>query len=352
MKFVLASSPHQRQPRTSAQIMRLVAYATLPGLVIQCWFFGFGVLIQAILAIAVAMLSEAVMLAARKRPIWPTLQDTSAALTGLLLALCLPPLLPWWMTVTGVLFAIIIVKQLYGGLGNNLFNPAMAAYVMLLISFPQQMTAWLAPDELLQQHYGLFDACYLIFSGFSEQGYSLQQIRTGIDGTTMATPLDGIKTALNQGLTLSESLASLPDAISNAWLWVNLAFLVGGLWLIQQKIITWHIPVAMLSALFVCASVGWLLDADQLPSPLFHLFSGGAMLGAFFIATDPVSAATSNKGKMYFAAGIGILVYLIRSFGGYPDAIAFAVLLMNMAVPLLDLYTRPTVYGRKDAKHD
>lgn len=352
MNYKLASSPHQHIRRDTGQLMRLVIYALIPGLLLQTWFFGFGSLVQVLIAIITAVVTEATILELRKRDFERALKDYSAILTAVLLAISIPPFAPWWIIVIGTFFAIAIVKQLYGGLGYNVFNPAMAAYVMLLVSFPVQMTQWLPPLDLAEYGHGLMDAIYAIFTGYSVEGFSLAQLRTGIDGYTMATPLDAIKTGLAQGLTYSEGIEnsifdSSTAAISVSWFWVNCGYLFGGLYLLRQKIINWHIPGSMIAGIFLCSLVMFLVDADRFASPLFHLFNGSIILGAFFIATDPVSASTTNKGRIIFGLSIGLWVYLIRTWGGYPDAIAFAVLIMNMAVPLIDYYTRPRTYGHR-----
>ncbi len=349
MSFKIASSPHQHNQLSTAQIMRLVAFACLPGIAVQAVLFGYGVIIQLLLAIVTAWCSEALVLKLRNKPILPRLKDNSALLTAVLLAIAIPPYAPWWIIVIGTAFAIIMVKQLYGGLGNNLFNPAMAAYVLLLISFPLQMTQWLPPLSLQSVGLTPADAVCAVFSQYSCSGFSLTQLQSSIDGITMATPLDTLRTDLSLGLTLDESLAKpVFFAFAGAgWLWVNLAYLLGGLLLIQQKIISWRIPVAVLGSLFVLCGIASLAAPDTMAGPLFHLFSGGTMLAAFFIATDPVSASTTNRGRLIYGALIGLLVFLIRNFGGYPDAYAFAVLLANMAVPLIDYYTRPRTYGHR-----
>jgi Na+-translocating ferredoxin:NAD+ oxidoreductase subunit D len=349
MSFKIASSPHQHNQRSTNQIMRLVAVACIPGIILQAIFFGYGVFIQVLLAIITAWLSEALVLKLRGKAIMPRLKDHSALLTGLLLALAIPPYAPWWLIISGTAFAIIMVKQLYGGLGHNLFNPAMAAYVMLLVSFPLQMTQWLPPLSLQAVDLTPLDAVCSIASQFSCSGFSLSQLQTGVDGLTMATPLDTLRTDLNQGMTLAESLnRPVFNAISGpGWLWVNLAYLLGGILLIKQKIISWRIPIAVLASLALLSLIANLAAGDTIAGPLFHLFSGGTMLAAFFIATDPVSASTTNRGRLIYGALIGLLVFLIRNFGGYPDAYAFAVLLANMAVPLIDYYTKPRTYGHR-----
>ncbi|CAM5211845.1 electron transport complex subunit RsxD [Alishewanella longhuensis] len=349
MSFKIASSPHHHNRRSTAGLMKLVAFACIPGIAVQAVFFGYGVLVQLVLAISTAWLAEALILWLRKKPVLPRLTDHSALVTAVLLAISIPPYAPWWLVVIGTAFAIIFVKQLYGGLGNNLFNPAMAAYVLLLISFPVQMTQWLPPLPLQAVTLSPLDAVCAVFTQYSCGGFSLTQLQQGIDGTTLATPLDTLRTDLAQGLTLTESYTKpVYQSIAGVgWLWVNLAYLAGGLLLIQQKVISWRIPGAIIGSLFVLSALGWLAAADANPSPLFHLFSGATMLAAFFIATDPVSASTTDKGRLYYGALIGILVFVIRTYGGYPDAFAFAVLLANMCVPLIDYYTRPRTYGHK-----
>ncbi|MDC8831617.1 electron transport complex subunit RsxD [Alteromonas gilva] len=352
MKLAVSSSPHQHVRRTTDQVMRLVLYAMIPGVLAQVWFFGWGVFWQMLIALATALVTEAAIVALRKREIGQALGDYSAVVTALLLAVSLPPLLPWWMTVVGTFFAIAIVKQLYGGLGYNLFNPAMAAYVMLLISFPAAMSSWLPPADLARHTIGIFDALQLIVGGFDSAGYNTLQLRAGIDGVTMATPLDYVKTQIGQGYTYTEALShslfndTLWSSASAGWTWVALLYAAGGLALIQLRVISWHIPLSLLAGVAVTATLLTLLDGDLYGSALFHWSNGAIMFGAFFIATDPVSASTTPRGRLIFGAAIGFWTVIIRTFGGYPDAIAFSVIIMNMAVPLIDYYTQPTVYGQ------
>lgn len=352
MKLSLSSSPHQRVRRDTGQVMRIVIYAMIPGMLAQTFFFGWGMLIQAVIAVFSAVLFEGVILYLRKRPIERTLTDYSAALTGLLIAVSIPPTLPWWMTVIGVFFAIGVAKQVYGGLGFNIFNPAMIAYVVLLISFPAAMSLWLPATTQAGITPSFLDSVSLIFTGFTTSGYDVTQLRTIADGVTMATPLDTLKTDLTQGLTYSESLSkatfngSFFDAAGAGWGWVSLAYLLGGLALVKTRVISWHIPGSMIVSVFICAAVLHLANGDVYASPLFHLLNGAVIVGAFFIATDPVSASTTPRGRIIFGAAIGFWIVIIRVFGGYPDAVAFAVIIMNMAVPLIDYYTRPRVYGK------
>jgi len=349
MSFKIASSPHQHSQKNTAQLMKLVALAAVPGIVVQAYFFGYGALIQLLLAIITALSCEAAVLAIRGKRIKVKLLDHSALVTALLLAVAIPSYAPWWLIVIGTAFAIVVVKQLYGGLGNNLFNPAMAAYVLLLVSFPLPMTSWLPAAPVQHLSIGPVDAVCAIFTDFSCSGYSVSQLRQDADGISMATPLDTLKTDLSQGYTTAESMKKpvFGWLSGEGWFWVNVAYLLGGLFLLQQKVIQWRIPVAVLGSLFGCSLLAWLISPDTNASPIFQLFSGATMLAAFFIATDPVSASTTEKGRLIFGALIGVLVFLIRSYGGYPDAFAFAVMLANMTVPLIDYYTQPRTYGHK-----
>lgn len=338
MQFNQASSPHLAPVDSVQRVMRTVLWALLPGIAAAWYLFGWGVLTNIAIAMLTALLCEALMLALRKKPLRMFLRDGSALVTALLLALCLPQLAPWWLTVLATAFAIIVAKHLYGGLGYNPFNPAMVGYVVALISFPTEMTQWVIPHTDMS----LWETLTWQFTG-------VMTYLEGIHGYTQATPLDTLKTQLGQGLTVGE-LADRPwwgVLGGQAWETLGAAFLLGGLWLLFRRVITWHIPVAMLLTLFLCALVFYTYDPDRYAPPLFHLFSGGTLLGAFFIATDPVSASTTPRGRLYYGAGIALLTYIIRTWGGYPDGIAFAVLLMNMAVPTIDYYTQPRVFGQR-----
>ncbi|USD39286.1 electron transport complex subunit RsxD [Ferrimonas sp. SCSIO 43195] len=347
MAFKIASSPHATTHTKTSQVMQRVALCALPGIAAQWYFFGWGNLIQIAIAVVVALSAEALFVKLRRRPVMAALGDYSALVTAVLIGICMPPLAPWWIVALGAFFAIVVAKQLYGGLGQNLFNPAMVAYVALLISFPVQMTAWLPPQALAANALDLPSVLEMIFLGSNHLGLSMSQLSLGIDGVTMATPLDTLKTDLTLGLTAGESFAKpiFDGSFGVGWAWVNAGFLLGGLIMLKLKVIRWHIPVAVLAALGLSAFMGTMLHPDGTGGLVFHWFSGAAMFGAFFIATDPVTAATSTRGRLIFGALIGLLVYLIRSFGGYPDAFAFAVLLANMCAPMIDYYTRPRTYG-------
>jgi electron transport complex protein RnfD len=336
MEFRTYSSPHLPVPGNVPVMMQRVLLALLPGIACATWFFGWGILINILLASVAALAAEAVMLRIRGRQASATLFDGSALVTGVLLALALPPLTPWWIPVIGSLFGIVVAKQLYGGLGYNPFNPAMAGYVVVLISFPLELTLWPPAGDWPS----LADTLALVFASSLPAG-------TSLDALTMATPMDGIKTRLGLNETVSEIRATGQFGMVGGygWEWINLCYLLGGLALLKLRVIQWHIPVSLLGSLFLVSLLFYLLNPDHYTPPDFQLFSGGAMLAAFFIATDPVSASTTPRGRLVFGAGIGLLIHVIRTWGGYPDGIAFAVLLMNMAAPVIDHYTQPRVFG-------
>lgn len=343
MTWKAPSSPHIHSGITVTKVMMRVLYALIPAWLLYVLIMGPGIVITTAIAVFTALAAEAIMLLIRRRPLKPALTDGSAIVTAVLLAMTIPSTAPWWITCVGVVFAIVIVKQLYGGLGYNPFNPAMAGYVMLLISFPREMTQWVAPHGLLIEGYGLTDIVSSIFNETMNDGRAL-------DAITMATPLDLMKTQLGLEQNVSTIMASnnvYGFFAGYGWEWINVAILGGGLWLLRKRIISWHIPVAMIGTIFLFSSICYLIDSDQFASPWFHIFSGGTILGAFFIATDPVTAATSQKGKLIYGAGIGLLTCIIRYWGGYPDGVAFAVLLMNIVAPTIDYYTQPRVYGHK-----
>jgi len=321
--------------------MLQVICALLPAIAAHVWFFGPGILVQIILAAGFAVAFEALMLVVRKQPLRLFLGDLSAILTAILFALCIPPLAPWWIALIGMLFAIVVAKHLYGGLGHNMFNPAMVGYVVVLISFPQAMTAWLPPSSIALHHLGLYDVLGTIFSGKPPGSLSW-------DAITEATPLDVIRTSLASGKIVSEARQSpvFGDYGGLGWEWIANWYALGGLWLLWRRIINWQVPAAMTGSVLLLGLVAYLADPGSNPMPLDHVFSGALMIGAFFIATDPVSGCASDRGRLIFGAGVGVITLVIRRWGGYPDGVAFAVLLMNMAAPLIDRYTRPRIFGR------
>ena len=347
MQFATNSSPHLHADNGVQKVMAQVLLALLPGTAAMWWLFGWGVLINLAIAAATAVISEWLFVRARGRDPLPVVSDLSGLLTAWLLALALPPLLPWWQTVIGTTFAIVIAKQLFGGLGYNPFNPAMAGYVLLLVSFPATMTRWLPPEMLADYSLSLGESLRVVFTSLPPEGQTW-------DAITSATPLDAMRNELDQNRMISE-IRNSPlwgDFGGRGWEWIGNAFLLGGLFLLWRRVITWRIPLSMLGTLLVVAGIFWMIDPETHPFPAFHLFSGAAILGAFFIATDPVSASTTPRGQLIYGALIGFFVFVIRTWGGYPDAVAFAVLLMNMAAPTIDHYTQPRVFGAQEAKHD
>ena len=336
--MTFTTSPYLSQNVSVQRVMLQVLAALLPAIAVYVWLLGPAVLVQLVVASVTALLAEAAMLKLRDKPLALFLGDGSAIVTAWLIALAFPPLAPWWLTVVGVLFAIVIAKHLYGGLGQNPFNPAMIAFAVCIVSFPALMSQW-PPVDLKA---GFADQLALIF-GFAPR----------IDTMSGATPLDALKTALKLGegsvsvARIVADTSTYGQLAGRGWEWVATAYLLGGLWLWQRKVISWHAPFAFIGGIALPAAALWLWNPDQFASPLFHLFSGGSLLGAFFIVTDPVSGCTTPKGKLIFGFAAGVLAYVIRVFGGYPDGVAFAVLLLNICVPLIDLYTQPPIFGMK-----
>ncbi len=345
MALLKITSPHAHGPMSTARVMQLVMLATVPGVITLSYFFGLGVISNIIFACIVALLAESLVLILRKKPLQFYLGDCSALVTAILLGIAMPPGSPWWLIMVGVGFAILIAKHIYGGMGYNPFNPAMVGYVVLLISYPLEMTHWAAPLGSFEGSTpGLIDAFSALLFGHES-----------VDAVTMATPLDLLKQ--NNSLLIDDLWLQNPQFgrwAGLGWEWANLAFLAGGLFLLSQRVFTWHAPISMLISLTIMSLFFYDNGSSASGgSPLFHLLSGATMFGAFFIVTDPVTSAVSNKGRIIYGASIGVLLYLIRSWGNYPDAIAFSVLLMNFAAPLLDYYTQPRTYGhQKKARNE
>ncbi len=336
------SSPFITQPASVSQIMLRVLFALVPGIALYVWYFGPAILISLTLASITALATEALMLKLRDRPLKPFLSDNSALITAWLLALSIPPLAPWWLVVVGTAFGIAVAKQLYGGLGNNPFNPAMVGYAVLIISFPAHMTHWLTPAMLSEHTLTFAEQLHYIFGGLLPPDATL-------DALTMATPLDTMKTELHRGLSVDE-IRNMPiygHLGGKGSEMVALGFAIGGVYMIATRLINWVIPAIYLASLFTIAGVFNLYDPAHYAAPSFHLFSGAAMLGAFFIYTDPVGGPTTYKGRLVYAFGAALLTWLIRTYGGFPDGVAFAALLMNLCVPLIDAWTQPRIFGKK-----
>ncbi len=336
------NSPYSLKPASVQSVMLRVLFALLPGLAAYVWFFGAGILVQIVLASVTALAAEAVMLKLRGKPLMMFLGDGSALVTAWLIALTFPSIAPWWLTVLGTLLAIVVAKHLYGGLGQNPFNPAMVAFALMIVAYPLLMSQW--------PRVGATD--------FAVQWEAIFGNRQVLDAVTMATPLDALRTVLRdpEQRTMIGGLLGTNATFGNVggkgWEWIAAGYFLGGLYLLQQRIITWHMPVAFLATLCAVSGAFALYEPERFAGPGFQLFTGGAMLAAFFIVTDPVSGATTPRGKLIFAAGAAVLTWIIRTFGAYPDGIAFAVLLMNIAAPLIDMYTQPPVFGHKDKRGD
>ena len=324
--IVISGSPHVQTEQTVSKMMYHVVIALIPAVLMSFYVFGLSAVTVTLVAIVSCMAFE--YLIQRFILKVPTsLNDGSALLTGLFLALNVPAGFPLWMVVIGSLVAIGIAKLSFGGLGANIFNPALVARVFLLISFPVQMTRWPLPFE--------------------------NRMRFA-DATTGATPLGYLKEALREGdVSIRELMNTLPayDDLLIGKMGGSLGeisailLLVGGIYLIWKKVITWHIPVSVLLSVFVFGGIMWLIDPDQFADPVFHLITGGLMLGAFFMATDLVTSPMSIRGKILFGVGIGVLTMLIRYFGAYPEGVSFAILIMNAFVPLLDKYFKVKRFG-------
>ncbi len=339
MQFPLAGAPHLPPSPRVDRIMRQVLYALVPGVAAHWLVFGPGILFQISLAAAFGLLFEWLMLRVRKRPARPFLTDYSVLVTAVLFALCLPPLAPWWVTVTGMLFAVVVAKHLYGGLGFNLFNPAMVGLAAVIIAFPVELSQWLAPRSLSAGVPGFVETARAILTG--------QTTHLDWDGITRATPLDLLRTgAMDQLRTPEirhEAVFSRFGALG--WDWIVLAYLLGGLWLWWRGVIRWQAPLGVVLTTIILGSLMWVVGPDVYPPPSLQLFAGSLMLAAFFIVTDPVSGSATPRGRLVFGMGVAVLTLAIRQWGGYPDGVAFAVLLMNMFVPLIDRCTMPRVYG-------
>jgi electron transport complex protein RnfD len=350
VRFEQRQAPHWGSQTDVAKLMLQVLAALVPAAVAHIWFFGPGFLFNLLVAGIFAIAGEAVMMWARGRPPEQALSDYSALVTAALLAFAIPSLTPWWVTATGSLFAVIVAKHLYGGLGFNIFNPAMAGYVVILVAFPMHLNLWVAPrmGDIDYQHLTIIQTLAFTLTGNLPGALDF-------DAVSRATPLDVMKTGLNNMATVGEIRANaiMGDFGGRGWEWIGNFLALGGLWLLLRRIIRWQIPAGVMLGLLGPATVMYVLDPGSNPGPGFHLFAGATILCAFFIATDPVSAATSPKGRFFYGLGIGALVYCIRRWGSYADGVAFAVLIMNMAVPAIDHLTRPRIvgHGKREQGH-
>lgn len=343
------SSPHLHGGDSIRVTMLSVIVALLPAAIVSVYLFGWLALLLIVFCMVICMLTEAVSLKMMGRSLAPV-GDGSAALTGLLLALTLPAYTPWWMALLGSIMAIVLGKQLYGGLGYNLFNPALAARVILLVSFPLNMTVWIMPMHVGTPAIDLYDfsACLNLLL------FGPEALNLGLDAITMASPLGHVKTEWSQGIAFADALKNYDFSYLDAFLGREagsigetsaLALLFGGVYLLARHTISWHIPFTYLATVALLAAIFSSVDPDHFAPPLFHLLAGGLMLCAFFMATDPVSSPVTPLGQIVFGFGCGLLTWAIRTWGGYPEGAMFAVILMNCTVPLIDHYCRPRVYG-------
>ena len=334
----IAHSPHAHAVNSVSRIMATVMLALVPATLFGFWLYGWPAVYLWAVALLAAGVGEAAMLKLQQRAVKPAILDGSGVLTAWLLALSLPPWAPWWIAVVGALFAVIVGKQVFGGLGQNVFNPAMAARVMLLISFPLEMTTWTPP----MSQPGMLESLAVTFGGMQ------------LDAVSSASLLGHVKTEFSRGLDLQQALAGHYAPLQALWGQRSgslgeasaLLILVGGVFLMARRIISWHAPVAMLVGVALPALLMSLIAPDHYAGPLVHLLSGGVMLAAFFIVTDPVTSPNTAVGQLVFGLGCGLLTYVIRTWGAYPDGVAFAVMLMNAATPIIDRYMKPRIYGR------
>ncbi len=325
--IIISASPHVHSARTSKKMMYDVLYALIPAFLVSVYVFGISALILTSVAVISCILFEyLIQKFLLKTEI--TITDGSALITGILLAFNLPSGLPIWMIIVGSLIAIGVAKLSFGGLGYNIFNPALVGRVFLLVCFPVQMTSW--PT-------------------------AIENNTTIVDAVTGATPLGIIKEGLMYGETMTELSTKIPSTM-DLLLGITggsigemsaLALLLGGIFLIVRKVITWHIPVTMLVTMAVMTGIFWLVNPEQYANPLFHVLTGGAMLGAFYMATDLVTSPMTKKGMIIFAIGIAVITVVIRLFGAYPEGVSFAILIMNAFVPLINTYFKPRRFGNK-----
>lgn len=326
--LTISGSPHVFGDQSVKKIMYGVVIAMIPAMLVSFYFFGLDALRVIVLSVAGCLLFEYLIQKFLMKEV-PTINDGSAVVTGVLLAFNVPANLPVWIILVGALISIGIGKMSFGGLGKNPFNPALVGRVFLLISFPVQMTSWPIPKPLFAP--GLTDAI------------------------TGPTPLGILKEGVKAGKTVGEIMGdpAFPDYIDTMIGYQSgslgemsaIALLLGGIYMLFRKIITWEIPMAYIVSVVAFTGILWLIDPSCYVDPLFHLLTGGLMLGIFYMATDMVSSPMSRKGQLIFGAGCGILTILIRVWGAYPEGVSFAILIMNAFVPLLNKYLKPKRFG-------
>ena len=328
-RLLVQPSPLLKQPMTTAQAMRDVLLALLPATLAGIWYFGLGALLVLLASIAGAVLTEWICTPPHQRR--EQLGNYSGLVTGLLLGLCLAPGLPLWMAFLGGVVAIGLGKLIWGGLGYNLFNPSLVGRVFLVAAFPVAMTTWSDASGPA----GLFDLPESLFAApFMQASY---------DAVSSATPL-GLMKFQSQPTPLWDLMTGKTTGCIGET--SGLLLILGGVYLLLRRDLDWRIPTAILASVAAFSSLLFVIDPRQYPGPLFTLFSGGLLIGAIYMATDPVSSPITPKGAWFFGIGIGLLVVLIRVFGGFPEGVMYAILLMNAATPLIDRYTQPRVFGK------
>ena len=338
-QLIVSSSPHSHSGTTTSKIMWTVFGSLVPAAAYAVYLFGVPALTVLISTVVFCVIFEGLTSYAMKKPL--SLKDGSAALTGLILALTLPPGLPIWICAIGAFVSIVVAKSVFGGLGQNPFNPAMTGRVFLLIAFPAPLTRWLVPTGTGET---LYDKPV---SAFDAAGNLVDVGAANVDAITAATPL---------GLLSEEGASSVAGLDgSSAFLLGNingslgetsaLILLTAGIFLLVRRIISWHIPVSFMAAVAVIAGLTNLVNPEDYAGILFHLLSGSVIIGAWFMATDYVTSPMFPKGKLIFGAGCGILTMVIRLWAGYPEGVSFAVLLMNACVPIINTYTKPKKFG-------
>ena len=325
--LTVSGSPHMHGDDSTKKIMYSVVYAMIPAILVSVYYFGLDALRVLIIASVACLFFEWIIQKYLiKGPV--TINDGSALVTGILLAFNVPSNLPSWMIIIGALVAIGMAKMSFGGLGKNVFNPALVARVFLLISFPVQMTSWPKPKAIIE--------------GFT-------------DAITGPTPLGFVKEGLDAGKTMSELTPEIPDYMQTLIGQMGgslgevsaIALILGGIYMLIRKIITWHIPVSMLLTVAVFSGIFWGVDPEHYADPVFHLLTGGMLLGAIFMATDMVTSPMTRGGQLVFGFGVGLLTILIRMWGAYPEGVSFAILLMNAVVPLINRGFKPRRFGAK-----
>ncbi|MBR2020873.1 MAG: RnfABCDGE type electron transport complex subunit D [Clostridia bacterium] len=322
-KFLtMTASPHVKSPVKTKNLMADVIIALMPALVWAIFVFGFRALTVTAVSVLSCVLFEYLYRKLMKKT--NTVSDLSAVVTGILLAYSLPVSVPLWLPVIGSFFAIVIVKQLYGGIGKNIINPALAARVFLFIAYPTELTAFTAPGEHLSP-------------------FAINVSKAASDVAAGATPLVNMKNGIMPDADITATLiGNIPGTIGE----VSATLLIlTGLYLMIKKVITWHIPVTYIATVAIITLIFPLGDFSGVSSMLLHLFSGGLMLGAFFMATDYVTSPATNLGRIIYGVGCGLITVFIRYFGGYPEGVSFAILIMNLFVWYLDKATKPRVFG-------